>query len=374
MAEQYKHLKRVEIQHESAIKGAPGKKEFVSDLIERKSKRTSQGFKLQAISEVAEALRDSGDLSASNYKSIYASVKSGNHLTEEQADRLTEDLLSDQGMLLGSLTKEGKDYFKPTLVHRGSGANTTSESIKANVAEGAFNILGPALLSMVGGAIYGTSKDEAGMDVAGIVGGTISLMGFNMPHGKGAGNIAGALFRSKAYNNPDEDWATNMAKAASTELSMSLVGNFVTPKLTEVFNKNIVAPLVRNNLAVAESGVSAIIGSFVGSVVMNMLDSTIQQSAGLLKNNTFNQGDNNLNNRLGQLQDNLSDIIAERGDAEVDPMAADRFVDITDKLDIPPLSVGVWATDSQIENMSHDGNNSSGSNESYLLGGQEATI
>ena len=70
---------------------------------------------------------------------------------------------------------------------------------------------------------------------------------------------------------------------------------------------------------------------------------------------------------MAQLQDNLSDIIAARGEAEIDPMSADRFIDITDKIDIPPLVVGVWATDAQIESLTND-------NETYLIGGQEGTI
>jgi len=372
MATQYKHLQHVQIQHESTLKGVEGKKETVGDLIERNSQKTSQGFKLQAISEIASALRDTGDMSVANYKSIYKAIQAGGDLSDKDADLLAKNLMADQGLLLGSLTQEGKDYFKPTVIHRGSGLNTTTQGIKAGIANASFNVVGPALLSMLGGAIYGTSKDEAGMDVQGVIGGTLSLMGFNMPQGKGAAHVAGALFRSKAYNNPEEEWATNMAKAASTELSLGLVGQYVTPKLTEVFNKNIVAPLTRNNLPIIESGVSAIIGSFVGSVVMNMLDSTIQQSAGLLKDTKFNSGDNNLNNRLAQLQDNLSDVIASRGEAEIDPMSADRFIDITDKLDMPPLVVGVWATDGEIEGLTSD--NGYSSNETYLVGGQEANV
>ena len=370
MAEMYKHLKHVEIQHEVTIDGKVERKnELVSDLINRQSKKTSQGFKLQAISEVAAAMNQAGEISDVTYNKIHAQIV-GQHKNinqnEDEAKALANELLADNGLLLGNMSTEGKDYFKPHLVHRGNDG-TTRQELKVKAADGIFNIVGPALLSMIGGAIYGTSNDQAGMDAAGVIGGTLSLMGYNMPHGKGAANAAGALFRSKAYRNPDEDWATNLAKAASTEASLSLVGTYVTPKLTDLFNRNVVAPLFRHNVPIAESGVSAIIGSFVGALAMNMLDSTIQQSVGLLKSN-FNQGDNNLNNRLAQMQDNLSNAIAARGEAEIDPMSSD-FIDVPDKLDIPPVVVGVWATDVEFENLSSDNRG-----ETYLVGGDSAYV
>ena len=370
MAEMYKHLKHVEIQHEVTIDGKVERKnELVSDLINRQSKKTSQGFKLQAISEVAAAMNQAGEISDVTYNKIHAQIV-GQHKNmnqnEAEAKALADELLAENGLLLGTLSKEGKDYFKPEHVARGNDG-TTRQELKVKAAHGIFNIVGPALLSMIGGAIYGTSNDQAGMDAAGVIGGTLSLMGFNMPHGKGAANAAGALFRSKVYRNPDEDWATNLAKAASTEASLSLVGTYVTPKLTDLFNRNVVAPLFRHNVPIAESGVSAIIGSFVGALAMNMLDSTIQQSAGLLKSN-FNQGDNNLNNRLAQMQDNLSDAIAARGEAEIDPMSSD-FIDVPDKLDIPPVVVGVWATDVEFENLSSDNRG-----ETYLVSGDSAYV
>jgi hypothetical protein len=370
MAEMYKHLKHVEIQHEVTIDGKVERKnELVSDLINRQSKKTSQGFKLQAISEVAAAMNQAGEISDITYDKIHAQIV-GQHKNmnqnEAEAKALADELLADNGLLLGTLSKEGKDYFKHEHVARGNDG-TTRQELKVKAADGIFNIVGPALLSMIGGAIYGTSNDQAGMDAAGVIGGTLSLMGYNMPHGKGAANAAGALFRSKVYRNPDEDWATNLAKAASTEASLSLVGTYVTPKLTDLFNRNVVAPLFRHNVPIAESGVSAIIGSFVGALAMNMLDSSIQQSAGLLKSN-FNQGDNNLNNRLAQMQDNLSDAIAARGEAEIDPMSSD-FIDVPDKLDIPPVVVGVWATDVEFENLSSDNRG-----ETYLVGGDSAYV
>lgn len=370
MAEMYKHLKHVEIQHEVTIDGKVERKnELVSDLINRQSKKTSQGFKLQAISEVAAAMNQAGEISDVTYNKIHAQIVSQHknmNQNEDEAKALANELLADNGLLLGNMSTKGKDYFKPNLVHRGNDG-TTRQELKVKAADGIFNIVGPALLSMIGGAIYGTSNDQAGMDAAGVIGGTLSLMGYNMPHGKGAANAAGALFRSKAYRNPDEDWATNLAKAASTEASLSLVGTYVTPKLTDLFNRNVVAPLFRHNVPIAESGVSAIIGSFVGALAMNMLDSTIQQSAGLLKSN-FNQGDNNLNNRLAQMQDNLSNAIAARGEAEIDPMSSD-FIDVPDKLDIPPVVVGVWATDVEFENLSSDNRG-----ETYLVGGDSAYV
>jgi hypothetical protein len=370
MAEMYKHLKHVEIQHEVTIDGKVERKnELVSDLINRQSKKTSQGFKLQAISEVAAAMNQAGEISDVTYNKIHAQiVGQGKNINKNEAEAkaLADELLAENGLLLGTLSKEGKDYFKPEHVARGNDG-TTRQELKVKAANGIFNIVGPALLSMIGGAIYGTSNDQAGMDAAGVIGGTLSLMGYNMPHGKGAANAAGALFRSKAYRNPDEDWATNLAKAASTEASLSLVGTYVTPKLTDLFNRNVVAPLFRHNVPIAESGVSAIIGSFVGALAMNMLDSSIQQSAGLLKSN-FNQGDNNLNNKLAQMQDNLSDAIAARGEAEIDPMSSD-FIDVPDKLDVPPVVVGVWATDVEFENLSSDSRG-----ETYLVSGDSAYV
>ena len=370
MAEMYKHLKHVEIQHEVTIDGKVERKnELVSDLINRQSKKTSQGFKLQAISEVAAAMNQAGEISDITYDKIHAKIfGQGKDLYKNEADAkaLADELLADNGLLLGNLSEEGKDYFKPQRVARGNDG-TTRQELRVKAADGVFNIVGPALLSMIGGAIYGTSNDQAGMDAAGVIGGTLSLMGFNMPHGKGAANAAGALFRSKVYRDPQEDWATSIAKAASTEASLSLVGTYVTPKLTDLFNRNVVAPLFRHSVPVAESGVSAIIGSFVGALAMNMLDSTIQQSAGLLKSN-FNQGDNSLNNRLAQMQDNLSDVIAARGEAEIDPMSSD-FIDVPDKLDVPPVVVGVWATDAEIEALSSDN-----SGETYLVGGETGYV
>jgi hypothetical protein len=370
MAEMYKHLKHVEIQHEVTIDGKVERKnELVSDLINRQSKKTSQGFKLQAISEVAAAMNQAGEISDVTYNKIHAQiVGQGKNINKNEAEAkaLADELLAENGLLLGTLSKEGKDYFKPEHVARGNDG-TTRQELKVKAANGIFNIVGPALLSMIGGAIYGTSNDQAGMDAAGVIGGTLSLMGYNMPHGKGAANAAGALFRSKAYRNPDEDWATNLAKAASTEASLSLVGTYVTPKLTDLFNRNVVAPLFRHNVPIAESGVSAIIGSFVGALAMNMLDSSIQQSAGLLKSN-FNQGDNNLNNKLAQMQDNLSNAIAARGEAEIDPMSSD-FIDVPDKLDVPPVVVGVWATDVEFENLSSDSRG-----ETYLVSGDSAYV
>jgi hypothetical protein len=371
MAEMYKHLKHVEIQHEVTIDGKVERKnELVSDLINRQSKKTSQGFKLQAISEVAAAMNQAGDISDITYDKIHAKIfGQGKDLykNEAEAKALADELLADNGLLLGNLSEEGKDYFKPQRVARGNDG-TTRQQLRVNAANGVTNIVGPALLSMIGGAIYGTSNDQAGMDAAGVIGGTLTLMGFNMPHGKGAAHAAGALFRSKVYRDPQQDWATNLAHAASTEASLSLVGTYVTPKLTDLFNRNVVAPIFRHSVPVAESGVSAIIGSFVGALAMNMLDSTIKQSAGLLKSN-FNQGDNNLNNKLAQLQDNLSDVIAARGEAELDPMSSDRFIDVPDKLDMPPVIVGVWATDAEIESLSSDN-----SGESYLIGGETGYV
>jgi hypothetical protein len=371
MAEMYKHLKHVEIQHEVTIDGKVERKnEQVSDLINRQSKKTSQGFKLQAISEVAAAMNQAGEISDITYNKIHAKISNdGKNITQNEAEAkaLASELLADNGLLLGGLSVEGKDYFKPQRVTRGNDG-TTRQQLHVKAADGVFNIVGPALLSMIGGAIYGTSNDQAGMDAAGVIGGTLSLMGFNMPHGKGAPHMAGALFRSKAYKDPQQDWATNLAHAASTEASLSLVGTYVTPKLTDLFNRNVVAPIFRHSVPIAESGVSAIIGSFVGALAMNMLDSTIKQSAGLLKSN-FNQGDNNLNNKLAQLQDNLSDVIAARGEAELDPMSSDRFIDVPDKLDMPPVIVGVWATDAEIESLSSDN-----SGESYLIGGETGYV
>ena len=369
MAEMYKHLKHVEIQHEVTIDGKVERKnEQVSDLINRQSKKTSQGFKLQAISEVAAAMNQAGEISDITYNKIAAQITNGNkNITAADAEDTAQQLLDPKGLLLGSLSEEGRDYFKPQRVARGNDG-TTRQQLHTKVADGVFNIVGPALLSMIGGAIYGTSNDQAGMDAAGVIGGTLSLMGFNMPHGKGSAHMAGALFRSKAYKDPQQDWATNLAHAASTEASLSLVGTYVTPKLTDLFNRNVVAPIFRHSVPIAESGVSAIIGSFVGALAMNMLDSTIKQSAGLLKSN-FNQGDNNLNNKLAQLQDNLSDVIAARGEAELDPMSSDRFIDVPDKLDMPPVIVGVWATDAEIESLSSDN-----SGESYLIGGETGYV
>jgi hypothetical protein len=223
---------------------------------------------------------------------------------------------------------------------------------------------------MIGGAIYGSSKDEAGMDAVGVIGGTLSLMGFNMPQGGNAGHMAGALFRSKAYNNPDDTFANNIARGISTEFSLGVVGKYVTPKLTEVINRNIVAPLLRNNMPIAESGVSAIIGSFVGAIAMNMLDSGIQRAGGLLRDN-FSSGDNDLNSRINNLQDAASSITADRNSAKDDPLAS-RFVgDDTDKLEMPPLVLGVWAGDAEFESLSSDSNTSSSYSESYFVGGQE---
>jgi hypothetical protein len=68
------------------------------------------------------------------------------------------------------------------------------------------------------------------------------------------------------------------------------------------------------------------------------------------------------------MQDNLSDAIAARGEAEIDPMSSD-FIDVPDKLDIPPVVVGVWATDVEFENLSSDNRG-----ETYLVGGDSAYV
>ncbi len=363
----FDHLKQVEITHEVGIDGVPDYKEKVGDLIERQVKETSQGFKLQAISEVAAAMNKSGDMSNIIYKKITSNIMNAKDLKLNDAEReqMINEMMSDQGTLLGGISQEGKDYFKPQQIQRGVDGRSLSE-MRTKVAHGGFNIVGPALLSLIGGAIYGSSKDEAGLDAAGVIGSTITLMGFNMPHGKGPANVAGAIFRSKAYNDPNEDWTQNIAKGVSTELSMGLVGRFVTPKLTEVFNRNIVAPLVKNNVPVVESGVSAILGSFVGALVANMLDASFQNIGGIVKNK-FNQGDTSLNKMIDNLVSSTVDSELARTQAELDPEAS-GYIDFEDKLDIPPVVVGVWATDSEIERMWN------GSSESYLVGGEEGYV
>lgn len=367
LTDMYEHLKHVEIQHDSAIPGVEGLKETVGDLIERQSKKTAQGFKLQAISEVAKALHDGGDMSSIHYKKMATKINEAYSYADDdtRGKQFIDDLLAENGALLGNLTQEGKDYFKPKTVHRGSDG-TTNDALKMNVADKGFNIIGPAILSMIGGAIYGGSKDGAGMDMAGVVGGTLTLMGYNMPGVDAKSKVAGAMFRSRAYANPDEDAATALAKAASTEVSIGLVGSYVTPKLTKFISNNVVAPLIKNNIPIAESGVSAIVGSFVGAVAMNMLNSAIQQGAGLLKNN-FNAGDNNLNSQINAMEQGLSDIVAKRRDAELNPFEHDEFLAVVDKLDMPSLVVGVWATDAEKDSLRSD-------NSMQLSNGEEGYV
>ena len=88
---------------------------------------------------------------------------------------------------------------------------------------------------------------------------------------------------------------------------------------------------------------------------MNMLNSTLQQSAGLLKTG-FNAGDNSLNSQIAAMEKGMSDIVASRSEAELNPMDNDMFVQVVDKLDMPPLVVGVWATDGEIESLRSDTN------------------
>lgn len=363
----FAHLRQVEIQHEVGIDGVPNYKEKVDTLIERQTKKTSQGFKLQAISEVAAAMNASGDLSNIIYKKISSQIMNAStpNLNDDEKKRMVDELMSDQGLLLGGISQEGKDYFKPQQVYRGVDNKPVTE-IRSKIAHGGFNIVGPALLSLVGGAIYGTSKDEAGLDAAGIIGSTISLMGFNMPHGKGPAHVAGAIFRSKAYNDPNEDWTQNVARGVSTELSMAIAGQFVTPKLTDIFNRNIVAPLVKGNVPIVESGVSAILGSFVGAIAANMLDAAFQNIGGIAKNK-FDRGDNNLNKMIDNLTSSMIDSETARTQAELDPEGS-GYVEFEDKLDIPPIVIGVWATDSEIERMWN------GNTESYLVAGQEGYV
>jgi len=365
MGDMFKHLRQIEITHEIGLGDTLSYKEKVGDLIERQTKKTSQGFKLQAISEVAAAMSASGDISNIQHKKIRAEIEnaySGVGYSEPDRKEIIDNIITND--LLGGLT-ENKDYFKPQQVYRGNDGTTVAQ-LKGKVADGAFNIVGPALLSLIGGAIYGTSKDEAGLDPAGIIGSTISLMGFNMPHGKGPANVAGAIFRSKAYNDPNEDWTVSVAKGVSTELSMGLVGSYVTPKLTDIFNRNIVAPLVKNNVPIMESGTSAILGSFVGAIVANMLDSVFQNVGGIARNK-FNQGDTSLNKMIDGLNSSMIDSGIAIAEAERDPQGS-GFVEFDDKLDIPPIVIGVWVTDNDIERM-WDGNN-----ETYLVGGQEGYV
>jgi hypothetical protein len=50
-------------------------------------------------------------------------------------------------------------------------------------------------------------------------------------------------------------------------------------------------------------------------------------------------------------------------------MSSDRFIDVPDKLDMPPVIVGVWATDAEIESLSSDN-----SGESHLIGGETGYV
>ena len=119
-------------------------------------------------------------------------------------------------------------------------------------------------------------------------------------------------------------------------------------------------------MPIVESGVSAILGSFVGAVAANMLDSAFQNIGGIAKNK-FDRGDNNLNKLIDGLASSMIDSETARTQAELDPEGS-GYIEFEDKLDIPPLVIGVWATDSDIERMWD------GDTQSYLIGGQEGYV
>jgi hypothetical protein len=365
LAENYEHLLQVELEDQIVIDEGRTvtRKQTVGEKINRESEKTAQGFKLMAISEVATAMAHSGDISMNNYRSIRAKIKSGAGLDDREIDNLSKELMS------GPTLRADVDYFKPAESRGGAYAEEHT-AVKARSTDVAANVLGPAMLSILGGLIYGSSRDQAGMDVQGIIGGTISLMGFNMPHATKTSRMAGTIFRANAYKNPDEDWATNMARAAATETSLLTVGSLVTPRLTQFVSNNIVAPLTKSNVPIVESSVSAVIGSFVGAIAMNLLDRGIQNSVGLLKT-TFNGGDNSLVAGIQSMQAQLFELSNLRADAEDSPLTADSLIDIPDKLSLDPLIKGVWASDTEVEMlMSMTSEQLNASNETYLTGGE----